>query len=191
MLQNLGKESITIITGQCIAQLICVPSVIPSVEHCALVPPVYHDHKDCRTTPSDLSPPQQTNHLSSCSNNIIPFSDDKIEYSPSSVKIKVFVRNMDADIQPPYNIYLASDPFDDAIDVTVPTFGNHNTFCFIFNQNSTFGDRFQLQDCQSSTPVARIQRWCSTLTIFFLAAIDGVNILHILRLWILFHYTFN
>ena len=58
LLQNLGKESITITTGQCIAQLICVPLVIPSVEHCALVPPVSHDREECRSTPSDLSPSQ-------------------------------------------------------------------------------------------------------------------------------------
>ena len=56
MLQNIGKESITNTTGQCIAQLMCVPSVISSVEHCALVPPVSHDSEECRVTPSDLSP---------------------------------------------------------------------------------------------------------------------------------------
>ena len=85
---------------------------------------------------------------------------------------------MDSDIQPPYNIYLTSDPFDDAIDVTVTTFGNHDTLGFIFNKNSKFGDRFQLQDYQSSTPAARIQRWCSTLRNSSLVAMDGVNILH-------------
>ena len=56
MLQNIRKESITNTTGQCIAQLMCVPSVISSVEHCALVPPVSHDSEECRVTPSDLSP---------------------------------------------------------------------------------------------------------------------------------------
>ena len=56
MLQNIGKESITNTTGQCIAQLMCVPSVISSVEHCALVPSVSHDSEECRVTPSDLSP---------------------------------------------------------------------------------------------------------------------------------------
>ena len=178
MLQNLGKESITITTGQCIAQLICVPSIIPSVEHCALVQPVSHDREECRVTPSDLSPSQQTTHLSSCSSNIIPCSDDEIELSTSPVEVKGFVRNMDTDIQPPYNIYLTSDPFDDTIDVTIATFGNHDSLGFIFNKKSKFGDRFQLQDCQSSTPAARIHRWRSTLRNSFLVAIDSVNILH-------------
>ena len=109
MLQNHGKESITITTGQYIAQLMCVPSVTLSVEHCALVPLVSHDCEEYCTTTSDLSPSQQTTHLSSCSTNIITFSDDEIELSNSPVKVKGFVRNMDTDIQPPYNIYLTSD----------------------------------------------------------------------------------
>ena len=108
----------------------------------------------------------------------ISFSDDEIEFFTSPVEVKGFVRNMDTDIQPPYNIYLTSDPFDDTIDVTVATFGNHDTLGFIFNKNSKFGDRFQLQDCKSSTPAARIQRWRSTLRNSFLVAIDGVNVLH-------------
>ena len=95
MLQNHGKESITITTGQYIAQLFCVPSIIPSVEHCFLVPPVSHDREECRATPSDLSPSQQSTHLSSCSSNIIPCSDDEIELSTSPVEVKGFIRNMD------------------------------------------------------------------------------------------------
>ena len=132
--------------------MICVPSVIPFVEHCALVQLVSHDREECRVTLSDLSPSKQTTHPSSCSNNIIPFFDDEIELSTSPVEVKGFARNMDNDIQPPYNIYLTSHPFDDTVDVTVATFGNHDTLGFVFNQNSKFGDRFQLQDCQSSTP---------------------------------------
>ena len=105
-----------------------------------------------------------------------PF-DDEIELSTSPVEVTGFFSKY-GHIQPAYNIYLTSDPFDDTIDVTVATFGNHDTLGFIFNQNSKFGDRFQLQDCQSSTPAVRIQRWRSTLRNFFLVTIDGINILH-------------
>ena len=175
MLQNLDKESITIRTEQCIAQFICVPSIIPTIEHCHLVPPVYHDHEEYCTTPSALSHPQQTNNLSSCYNNIITFFDDEIELSTSPVEIKDFVRNVDTNIQPPYNMFLTSDPFDETIDVTVAIFGNHDTLGFILNHNPKFGDRFQLQDYQSSTPAARIQRWRSTHRNYFLVAVDDVT----------------
>ena len=96
--------------------------------------------------------------------------------STSPVEIKGFVRNIDTAIQPPYNMFLTSDPFDETIDVTVAIFGNHDTLGFILNQTPKFGDRFQLQDCQSSTPAARIQRWRSTHRNYFLVAVDDVNI---------------
>ena len=72
-------------------QLICVPSVIPTVDHYDLISLVCHDCEECRSTPFDLSPLQQTNNLSLFSNNIVPFSDDEIELSTSPVEVKGFV----------------------------------------------------------------------------------------------------
>ena len=73
--------------------------------------------------------------------------------------------------EPPYNITLSSDPFDDVLEIGISTHGVHPTLGLELHSNDEIGERLQLENCAKSTPAARIPRWRSTLRHSFPIAI--------------------
>ena len=70
---------------------------------------------------------------------------------------------MTTTIEPPFNVTLGSDPFDDVLEIDISTRGHHPTLGLQMETNAALGERLQLSNCAASTPAARIPRWRSTL----------------------------
>ena len=161
MLQNLGPDPVTITPGQRIAQMICEQAQTPDVIVSEELAPTKRNTSGFGSTKTSIP---LSNHIKT---NIIPFDTSELLHEPDNTSPHVIdsalIHNMTTVIEPPVNVYLTDDPFDNLVTIDVKTFGHHPTLGIVLQQNKSFGNRYQLQDCLSSTPSARIHRWRSTL----------------------------
>ena len=140
----------------------------------------------------------------------ISFSDDEIEFFTSPVEVKGFVRNMDTDIQPPYNICLTSDPMQlmlllqllviMILFVSFSTKIRNSVIAF----NSKIVNHWHQQP-EYNVGVLHLEilfSWRLMVSIFYIWTILCVSYSRCVKmrkqlfpvnvlLWILFHYTLN
>ena len=65
---------------------------------------------------------------------------------------------MHTDIEPSYQIYMSTNPFEDIINIKIGPRGDHKTLSLKFTNNENIGIRPQLQECTKSTPAPRIPK---------------------------------
>ena len=106
---------------------------------------------------------------------VIPYSDDEMEEPDSSPTASPKIHNMTTTVEPPYQICLSSDPFDNLISIDMKTNGQHPTLGLDLKIHQEFGNRVQLKQCLHSTPAAKIPKWRSHLRNSFLHSIEGIT----------------
>ncbi|MFN9979937.1 MAG: hypothetical protein ACK53Y_08500, partial [bacterium] len=68
----------------------------------------------------------------------------------------------DNTIQPPINIYMSDNPFDDLVNIKITIKGDHPTLGMILHQ-CPHRHKLQVTDMAKGTPACRIPKWRSIL----------------------------
>ena len=125
-------------------------------------------------TPHISTPHEKRTHTI----NIIPFDVNNIHNVSDEADEDTIaqVHNIKTTVELPYQIYISSNSFEDAIEVSINTKGYYPSMGIILTTNTSMGHRPQLQECVKSTPAARILKWRSTLHGSFPTKIDGHKI---------------
>ena len=183
LIHNLGDKDVIIDHIDCITQMICEKAVIPTVMDTTTLTATSRDTDAFGSTkqrihksPSPLH--KMTNKTSSCNNDnddhMIPFdTDEYIKPNPNSNAITIsdtdiaIIRNMNTDIEPPFNITMGTDPFDEFLEIDISTDGTHPTLGLVLHTNNEIGERIQVTNYPHPTPAAKIPHWRSTLCYSF------------------------
>ena len=179
LLQNLGTDDVTIDHKYRIAQMICEKACIPAIDDTTNLSVTERDsdafgsteqNEYANTTPLPHNTIIHDDNDNDQSPHVIPFDieDDHANQSVLndngvSTDDVAIIHNMTTDVEPPFNITMGTDPFDDIVEIEIATRGEHPTLGLILESNDDIGQRLQLTTCATSTPAARMPRWRSTL----------------------------
>ena len=155
-------------------------AIIPAIKSKVFLPPVRLE-----TTVLKKVLPLKTPHISTQHEkethmvNIIPFDTDDIHNISDEDEddITAQIQKMTTTVEMPFPIYMSSDPFEDAIEVSINTKGHHPSMGLILTTNTSMGHRPQLKECLKSTPADQIPKWRSTLRGSFPTETDAQKII--------------
>ena len=153
------KKPESIKKGDCIADILYKKAIIPAIKSKVSQPQVGIETTIQQTTMSLQTPHISTPHEKRTHTiNIITFDVNNIHNVSDEADEDTIaqVHNIKTTVELPYQIYISSNSFEDAIEVSINTKGYYPSMGIILTTNTSMGHRPQLQECVKSTPAARI-----------------------------------
>ena len=164
ILHNTGTIPYTIQTGDRIAQLIYTRIETPTLTETAELTHTNRGQSGFGSTD------EQTHPAPSCPTDPITrtlteqLTEHDIVPSPQN-------KPTDNTIQPPINIYMSDNPFDDLVNIKITIKGDHPTLGMILHQ-CPHRHKLQVTDMAKGTPACRIPKWRSILRHAYLLQLD-------------------